>query len=132
VLEAIGPGVVSRSIFDSLADDALAVAYRHPAVTPSIAATIIAYVSSQIGDRYSLKGAITASDPLLCRIVGTKPAAFFCSQLVIEGYKQGGMPLTTLPSQCVTPEGVAEIAFEKLVYVGPLKGNAAWLPVISP
>ena len=42
------------------------------------------------------------------------------------------MPLTTLPAQCVTPEGVAEIAFEKLVYVGHLKGNAAWLPVISP
>jgi hypothetical protein len=42
------------------------------------------------------------------------------------------MPLTTLPSQCVTPEGVAEIAFEKLVYVGHLKGNATWLPVISP
>jgi uncharacterized protein YycO len=132
VIEAIGAGVVSRSIYDSLADDALAVAYRHPAVTPSIAAAIVAYASSHINDAYSVKGAIAAADPILCRIVGTKPAAFFCSQLVIESYKQGGMPLTSLPAQCVTPDGVAEIAFERLVYIGHLKGNAAWFPVISP
>jgi cell wall-associated NlpC family hydrolase len=132
VIEAIGQGVVSRSIYDSLADDALAVAYRHPAVTSSIAAAIVAFASSHIGDSYSVKGAAAAADPILCRIVGTKPAAFFCTQLVIEAYRQGGMPLTSLPAQCVTPQGVAEIAFERLVYVGHLKGNASWFPTISP
>ena len=50
VIEAIGQGVVSRSIYDSLADDALAVAYRHPAVTSSIAAAIVAFASSHIGE----------------------------------------------------------------------------------
>jgi uncharacterized protein YycO len=132
VIEAIGPGVVSRSIHDSLADDALAVAYRHPSVTTSIASAIVGFGSSHVGDAYSVTGAAAAADPILCRIVGTRPAAFFCSQLVIEAYKRGGKALTTLPAQCVTPEGVAEIAFERLVYVGHLKGNAAWSPIISP
>ena len=63
VIEAIGPGVVSRSISDSLADDALAVAYRHPAVKPPIAAAIVAYASSHIGDSYSVKGAAAAANP---------------------------------------------------------------------
>ena len=49
VIEAITPGVVLRTLEQALADDALAVAYRSPDMTPAIANKIVRYTSSQIG-----------------------------------------------------------------------------------
>jgi cell wall-associated NlpC family hydrolase len=132
VIEAIGAGVVSRAIDASLADDVLAVAYRSPKMTAAIAAKIVAFASKQIGTAYSVAGAVMSSDPLACRIAGPRPSTFFCSQLVIEAYRVGGLPLTTSPAQCVTPQDVVDIATRDLTYVGHLKGNTSWFPMISP
>jgi cell wall-associated NlpC family hydrolase len=132
VVEAIGQGVVSRSTTDSLSDDALAVAFRSPKMTLAIAANIIAFASKQIGLPYTVVGALLSIDQIKCRIVGPRPGKFFCSQLVIESYRQGGLPLTTAPAQCVTPQDVVDIATNDLTYVGHLKGNASWFPIISP
>jgi len=132
MIEAIGEGVVSRSINDSLADDVLAVAFRSPNITPAIAANIVAFASKQIGLPYTVAGALLSIYPIKCRIVGPRPGQFFCSQLVIESYKQGGLRLTPAPAQCVTPQNVADIGTNDLTYVGHLKGNASWFPIISP
>jgi uncharacterized protein YycO len=132
IIEAIGQGVVSRSIDDALADDALAVTYRSPDMKPGISSAIIKFASAQIGKSYDLRGALSADSLILCLVSGPRPSAFFCSELVVEAYKRGGLPLTTLPSQCYTPDDLAQIAIQRLVYVGHLKGNTSWFPVISP
>ncbi len=131
MIEAIKPGVVSRTLSDSLADDKLAVAYRHPDVTPQIGRAIVAYASAQIGKKYDLVGAGLAQG-VICRVRDDKQTAFFCSELVMEAFKQAGVPLGTLPSQCYTPGDVAEIGIRRLIYVGHLKGNTAWFPKLSP
>ena len=132
IIEAIGEGVVSHSVDLALADDVLAVAYRSPNMSPEIADRIVRYASSKIGAPYSIRGAVMSTDMVMCRIVGSKPATFFCSQLVIEAYKQGGRPLSNSPAQCVTPDDLVSIARNKLVYVGYLLGNPSWFPVIAP
>lgn len=132
VIEAIGEGVVRRGLVQALADDALAVAYRSPATTPRIANRIVQYARSQIGRPYSVAGAALSTDQVLCRLVGPRPASFFCSQLVFESYRLGGLPLTNLPSQCITPNDAVVIAQHRLNYVGHLLGNPSWFPIVSP
>jgi cell wall-associated NlpC family hydrolase len=132
VIEAIGQGVVSRSIDDSVAGDALAVAYRSPDMTPNIADSIIEYASEQIGDPYDLAGAMASASLILCLIGGARPAAFFCSELIMDAYQQGGLPLGILPPQCYTPDDIAQIGVQRLIYAGHLKGNTSWFPVLSP
>jgi len=132
VIEAIGKGVVDHPLDEALEDDALAVAYRSPQMTDAIAKNIIKFASDQVGKPYTTFGAVMGSDRLFCRIVGPRPSSFFCSQLVIESYKQGGLPLTTAPSQCVLPGDIVEIATQRLQYVGHLRGNASWFPKFSP
>ena len=51
---------------------------------------------------------------------------------VFEAYRRGGLPLTTAPSQCVTPADAAIIAQSQLTYVGHLLGDPAWFPVVAP
>jgi cell wall-associated NlpC family hydrolase len=109
----------------------LAVAYRHPDVTPQIAQAVVAYASAQINKKYDLTGAALAQG-LICRVRDDKQTAFFCSELVMEAFKQAGVPLGTMPSQCYTPGDVAEIGIQRLIYVGHLKGNTAWFPKLSP
>jgi hypothetical protein len=95
-------------------------------------AGIILFASSKIGAPYSIRGAVMSTDMVMCRIVGSKPATFFCSKLVMEAYKQAGRPLSSSPSQCVTPNDLVTIARNKLAYVGHLLGNPSWFPVIVP
>lgn len=132
VIEAIGQGVVRRGLDAALADDALAVAYRCPKVNAAIASRIVSFAMAQRGTPYSVKGAVLSSDKILCRLVGPIPATFFCSQLVFESYRRAGMPLTSSPSQCVTPDDAVSIAEKSLTYVGHLLGEPSWIPVVSP
>ena len=132
VIEAIGGGVTKHGIQDALADDVLTVAYRHPAMSAAIARAIIAFADKQVGQPYSRIGAILSPDHVLCVIAGNRSSGFFCSQLVAEAYRQVGLPLFDVPSQCVTPDDVVEIAQHRLAYVGHIKGDPSWFPVISP
>ncbi len=132
VIEAIGEGVVRRQLQLALADDVLAVAYRSPAMNPAIAQSIISYASSQIGLSYATVGAVASADQVLCRLVGPRPASFFCSQLIFEAYRRGGLHLSSAPPQCISPQDAVVIAQHQLTYVGHLLGNPAWFPVVSP
>ncbi|TFI56449.1 hypothetical protein E2493_20165 [Sphingomonas parva] len=132
VIEAVEQGVVKRSLQESLAHAALAVAYRVPFMTPAIAAKVVKHADANLGSQYTTRGAILSADPILCRIAGAQPAAFFCSQLVIDAFHKAGVALTTMPAHCVTPQGIAKIAIERLTYVGHLRGNPSWFPILSP
>jgi uncharacterized protein YycO len=132
VIEAIGTGVTRRALTEALRDDVLAVAYRSPAVTPVVGQNIVKYALAQVGRGYSRIGAASSVNPVLCRISSNPTASFFCSQLVLESYKQAGVPLTSQPSQCMSPEDVAMIAQSQLIYVGHLLGDITRFPVILP
>lgn len=127
VIEAIGSGVTIRTLAAALADDTLAVAYRNPSMTPSIAAHIVASAGRFLGRSYSVAGAAASTDAILCRV--NQSDSFFCSQLVLEAYRLGGLPLSTSPSQCVTPGDVVYIARHSLQYVGHLKGQLVRFPI---
>jgi len=132
VIEAIGAGVTRHKLDAAVADDALAVAYRSPNITEEKSDRIIEFATYQVGKPYSVAGAALSSDKILCRVLGPRRASFFCSQLVFEAYRRGGLPLTTAPSQCVTPADAAIIAQSQLTYVGHLLGDPAWFPVVAP
>lgn len=133
IVEAIGEkGVVRRSLISAIADAALAVAYRSPDVREQSAGRITQYALSQVGASYSVAGAIMSTRMILCRLSGPLKSGFFCSQLVFEAYRQGGVPLSDAPSQCIAPNDAVSIAERRLTYVGHLKGTPAWFPVLSP
>jgi uncharacterized protein YycO len=132
VVEALEAGVTRWSLSAALADDALAVVYRSAEATPAIAARIAAYAIAQVGQKYNAAAALVSSQKLVCMISKPAVGTFFCSQLVLEAYKQAGLPLTSLPSHCITPADTVAIATHKLKYIGHLKGRPAWLPVLSP
>ena len=132
VIEAIGAGVTRRTIEEALADDALAVAYRHPNIKDSVADNIVVFAAAQVGKPYDTRGAMMSPDPILCRLAGPRPSTFYCSKLIAEAYRQAGLPLSTEPSQCVTPQDVVEVAMHRLTYVGHLLGNPSWVPVLAP
>ena len=132
VIEAIGEGVTKRGLTDAIADGELVVVYRHPDVTPESAKNVIAFASGQVGKKYSASGAVLSSDKFLCRVIGPQEAGFYCSQLVAEAFKKAKIPLSTLPSQCITPQDVVNVAYQRLIYVGHVKGDASWFPILSP
>src|SRR5690606_2888579 len=52
--------------------------------------------------------------------------AFFCSQLVLEAYRQAGQPLTTTPPDWNSPQNIAELALaRRLDYVGHLTAEVS-------
>ena len=120
VIEAIGQGVVDRAIDDSLEDDVLAVVYRSPDLPGSMASAIVQYAAGKVGTPYSVAGALLSSDKIACRVAGPRPGSFFCSQLVIDSYANGGRPLTGVPAQCVTPNDVVTIAAHNTPVPGAL------------
>ncbi|MCU0985352.1 MAG: hypothetical protein MUC89_10480 [Acetobacteraceae bacterium] len=128
VVEAVRKGVVKRSLVDALSDANLAVAYRCPVLTQRERKKIVTWAVSQArkGLKYSMGKISFLSDPTirhLCGVVSAVQTEFICSELVIAAYEQAGVPLTTQPSACVSPEGVLQIAKERLVYVGHLRGD---------
>lgn len=152
VVEAIGQGVVRRSIQDSLADDTLAVAFRYPNLNDAQAKQICDFLvqQAQAGKSYNLIG---LADPLEAMIqrqecarlpsdwlqqkcmalrvtvpIGTGNNRFFCSQLVLEAYRQAGVPLTKDDPIWHSPEDIAQIALVQLEYVGHLKAPVADQP----
>jgi uncharacterized protein YycO len=130
VIEAIGSGVERRNLKVALSDDALAVVYRSPLMTPEIASSIVKFAGKQVGLPYSVTGAGLSA--ILCRKMGSPPTSFFCSELVMEAYRQGGLPLTTRPSTCITPDDTVWIAEHKLSYVGHLLGEPSLSPILHP
>lgn len=141
VYEAIGQGVVRRPLGVALADDILVVVYRVRNMTPQAAKAVIKFAESNIGKAYDTLGAAGGGmrkNPMVCVVaLGIVPCAigasggfksadkFYCSQLVLEAYRQARVSFTDInPNVSVPQDIVGAYSHHKLMYVGHLFSKA--------
>jgi cell wall-associated NlpC family hydrolase len=128
VVEAISPVVLERPIGISLGDDALAVAYRMPALSSTKAQQIVTLARSKKGAPYSYVGAGLAE---FHAELANNPG-YYCSQLVAQVFASAGARLKGTTSSAVTPQDLAGVAAISLQYVGHLKGDPTYFPMLFP
>ncbi|MGY1705710.1 papain-like cysteine protease family protein [Geodermatophilus sp. SYSU D00697] len=145
VVEAIASGVVLQPLARSIGDASVAVAFRHPGLTPDLALQVRDFVGTKIGQPYDrwliLDHARFRMPARICEelyegeqrrqcrervgrvYLGTATNdEFICSELVAAAFASAGLPLTTEPPHWVTPEDLARMRFSgHLEYVGHLK-----------
>ena len=154
VAEAVGAGVRTRRIEAVLAEEAMVVAFRSPAVTPAQAQRLRDWSLSQVGVRYNTVGVVLTAPFVLSRRLCELPLLpgaareacvrgfatvqlgasrndrFFCSQFVLEAYRQAGAPLSAADPRWVSPADLLHMregdvatmaASHPLQYVGHLK-----------
>ncbi|MCB0208140.1 MAG: trypsin-like peptidase domain-containing protein [Anaerolineae bacterium] len=144
VVEAIGEGVVNRSLSDAIGDATVAVAFRHPQLTDELAWRMRDWLGEQLGRAYDYWGIFqqarfrinssvcnTLSGPARerCRnfmgrvYLGTRENdRFFCSELVLAAYREVGLPLTETPPHWASPSDIANLRLSHILdYVGHLK-----------
>lgn len=162
VAEAVGSGVRARPLEAVTAEEQMVVAFRLPGVTPSHAEQMRAWAVSQVGTRYNTGGVLLQAPFVLNRRMCELPLLpdavrnfcvngmatvqlgtsrddqFFCSQFVLEAYRQAGLPITTADPRWVSPADLLHMregdvpsipANRPLRYVGHLKYNPP--PVIT-
>jgi N-acetylmuramoyl-L-alanine amidase/uncharacterized protein YycO len=148
IVEAVGDGVVLRSLEQSLDDDTLAVAFRYPGITDEQALRVRDFVGRQLDRPYNYIGIVRQAlfqiessrcDVLpgdlqqTCRswvgkiVLGPgNTDTFFCSQLVLAAYADAGIPLTATNPSWSTPQDIVELQLAThLAYVGHLKAPPA-------
>ena len=148
VVEAIGQGVVLRSLAESLADDTTAVAFRYPGITNQQQLMVRDFAGRQLDLPYNYVGVVrlalfqierTNCDVLpgdlqnACRnwvgriVLGPGNSdTFFCSQLVLGAYADAGVPLTSTVPHWNSPEEIVDLSLTShLAYVGHLKAPPA-------
>ncbi len=157
VAEAVGAGVQVRTIGAVLESEQMVVAFRDPQLTPAQAERVRDWSLAQVGTRYNTVGVVLSAPFVINRRVCELPLVpgplrdacvrgfasvqlgassddrFFCSQFVLEAYRQAGAPLSNADPRWVSPadllhmrEGdVATLAAARpLRYVGHLKYTA--------
>ena len=162
IVEAVGDGVQVRSIDAVLGSEQMVVAFRDPQLTPAQAEAVRRWSLAQVGTRYNTVGVVLSAPFVINRRLCELPLApgplrdacvrglatiqlgassddrFFCSQFVLEAYRQAGAPLSDADPRWVSPadllhmrEGdVATIAATRpLRYVGHLKYTAPTVAV---
>jgi cell wall-associated NlpC family hydrolase len=162
VAEAVGSGVRTRSIAAVLQEEAVVVAFRDPRVTDDTGGAIAAYALRQVGQRYDHLGVVLQVPFTIERRACELPFApnlvrdfcirgiatiqlgafsndqFFCSQFVLEAYRQAGLPLTDAAPRWLSPRDILHMregdvpsvkVRQTLVYVGHLKYA---LPAAAP
>jgi N-acetyl-anhydromuramyl-L-alanine amidase AmpD len=137
VVEAVGSGVREIAVEDAVSDAILAVAYRDPRVTPTIAVAIVAYARSRVGDPYNYAGVAFTGyrilNPLPARVIEAiasrldlkvgQAGATYCSELVLQAYERAGVPLTATAPGSSTPDDIVQLRRTTLRYVGHLKAE---------
>jgi uncharacterized protein YycO len=145
VVEAIGSGVVLRSLSDAVGPATVAVAFRHPDITSEQALMVRDFAGQHLGREYNYWGIVrqalfrldmaafcrgkSGEEYDRCRNwagrvnLGTGGNdQFFCSQLILAAYKHAGAPLTASEPHWSSPGDMAELRLSKrLGYVGHLK-----------
>ncbi|MBC8137336.1 MAG: hypothetical protein H8F28_15760, partial [Fibrella sp.] len=145
VVEAIGEGVVQRSVEAAIAGSYLAVAFRHPFLTPEQQLLVRDHMGQHVGKPFNYVGIVRQAGFQLDRLVfcGGKTGddydrcvrwvgqvnlgtatndRFFCSESVLKSYEAAGIPLTTTPPNYNSPGDIAELHQSgMLAYVGHLK-----------
>jgi hypothetical protein len=162
VVEAVGQGVRKRTLEEVLGEEAVVVAFRHPHVEPAHHDKLRLFALEKVGRSYDHIGIILqapfALERRLCELP-LVPAAvrniclqgiatiqlgtydndrFFCSQFVLESYRQAGLPLTDANPRWVSPADILHMRegdvpslkiHKPLSYVGHLKFDSAELYV---
>lgn len=146
VVEAIDDGVTLRSLDIALADDTLAVAYRHRDMTPEKAAQVVDFAESQAraGRPFDRWGLVRVAPGHLARAVcnrldgearrrclaaagrlrvGTDDSgSFYCSELVLTAFRHAGLGLADQDPSWSAPGQILDLHHNGLLdYVGHLK-----------
>lgn len=141
VVEAIGEGVVHRTLTDALAHSYVGVAFRHPALTDDRALIARDFVGQKIGTPYDYDLIVAHAKFQLGRMACEQlPASmrdrclsmvgpvdigrgndgrFICSSLVAEAFEAAGLPLLPVPARAANPGDIALKA--NLTYLGHVK-----------
>jgi hypothetical protein len=161
VAEAVGEGVRIRALPEMLEHEAVVAAFRHPGMSDEQSAKLRAFALKSVGSSYNHWGILLqapfAMERRICELpvipgivrdfcirgialvqLGTvRNDRFFCSQFVLEGYKQAGLSLTEADPRLISPadimhmrEGdVASVKINQtLTYEGHLKFQAPVMP----
>lgn len=134
IVEAIGDGVVRRTLQMAVNDATLAVAYRRRNVTPGNGASIVRHAEQFIGRAYDARGAAgagIADNGVICIAVGIVACvaaragafnnrdSFYCSELVLEAFRLAGTPILDVAPSMSTPQHLVRAhSSGKLQYVG--------------
>jgi cell wall-associated NlpC family hydrolase len=154
VAEAVGSGVRVRSIDEVIHEESVVVAFRHPKVTPAEAARMRDFAMQHVGRQYSHLGVLLQAPFSIERRVCELPLVpevirdmcirgiatiqlgvasndrFFCSQFVLEAYREAGIPVTDADPRWLSPSDILHMREHDvpavkvkvpLVYVGHLK-----------
>lgn len=120
IIEALPEGVIEQSIDDALTDDALAVAFRSPALADG--QLVANYLTSYVGAKYdswkAFLAAIRSEDETRLVDLGETNSRYFCSELIVDAFAQAGFPLTFASPDSVMP---GDLPLLDLAYVGHLK-----------
>lgn len=130
IAEAVGHGVVLRSLDEVMRDEVVVVAFRHPHFQPEHGDRVRAFAHANLGTRYNHVGVVlltpfslsrrTCELPLVPSAVrdfclrgfatiqlGTRNNdRFFCSQFVLEAYRHAGLPITDADPRWVSPADI--------------------------
>ncbi|MCC6411164.1 MAG: glycoside hydrolase family protein [Saprospiraceae bacterium] len=145
VIEAVGSGVELKTVETAISDDTVAVAFRHPQMTPEKALQLRDYLGQQLGKPYNHWGIVRQAafrvESSQCSLVPTDTLreacrnfygkiflgtadnqTFFCSQLVVEAFSRIGLPIINTPANWSTPDDIVNLTYQgNLQYVGHLK-----------
>ncbi len=127
VAEAVGAGIRRRSIADLLAEEVTIVAFRHPSISDEHVSKMNSFVAKHLGQKYNFTGIILQSPFVIERRVCELPLVpslvrdfcirglaviqlglgrsdqFFCSQFILEAYRQAGLALTSADPRLISP-----------------------------
>ena len=145
LVEAVEGGVELKTLEQALADDSLAVAFRHPSLSEEQRLKVRDFAGQKIGKKYDFVALVKhltyrldratwcprkeGAERLSCenwvgRInLGTRTNdKWFCSELVFAAFQHAGAPLTSQPPHWQAPQDIVELELaERLGYVGHLK-----------
>lgn len=157
VVEAVGQGVRMRKLDDVIGEEAVVAVFRHPELRPEQGDAIRRFAMQNVGKPYDHFGIVLQAPfsiqrrlcelPLIPEVVrnaclqgiatiqlGTaNNDRFFCSQLVLESYRQAGLPLTHADPRWVSPADIMHMregdvpamrTHQSLAYIGHLKFQA--------
>lgn len=144
IAEAIGGGVNIQTLEQSIKENTLIAVYRHPKITAEHAQKLKQFAEKHEGEKYNFWGIIKQAPfsitrkmcelPVIPREVryaclssmayvqiGHKESErFFCSQFILEGFKQADLSLANAPSEWFNPSDILRMREND---VPPIKTN---------
>lgn len=130
VVEAVGSGVRVRTLEELMEEEGVALALRHPELSAEQAQVVRSAALEKVGRRFNYVGVALhlpfSINRRLCELplvptvvrdacvrgVGaihhlvTSSRALFCSQLVLQSYRQAGVPITDADPRLISPADI--------------------------